>query len=425
MSLDSTLEARLEQAAGSSARREAADRLRREGLPGARSENWKYTRLAGLDALAWNTPAPADPTRANGLLQGLDTRLPLAGHRIVWANGVFQPALSRLEGLPEGLELRLLSPADEGELLDRWNSRGSKGEHPLDTLNAALFSTGCLLRVTAGVQCPQPIALVFLHDAAGEPGSLQCRTRIEVQAGAALSLVECHLGHNPGATAVLTMDLSLGEGARADLLRVQDVEGETLRVSHLFADLQTSAHLRTTTVCLQGDRVRNESRVSLQGPAADAVLGGLGLLEGDRHLDSHTWLDHAVPDCTSRQLFKHVLDDCSRAVFTGHILVRQDAQRTDAVQNSASLLLADEARANTRPQLEIYADDVKCTHGATVGHLEEEGLFYLRSRGIDSDTARRMLVRAFAQAVIEEAVHPELQGALGEWVRSRFENNGN
>lgn len=146
---------------------------------------------------------------------------------------------------------------------------------------------------------------------------------------------------------------------------------------------------------------------------------------GERHLDSHTWLDHAVPGCTSRQLFKQVLDGRSRAVFTGHILVRRDAQHTDAVQNSASLLLSDEARANTRPQLEIHADDVKCTHGATVGHLEEEGLFYLRSRGIDGITARRLLVRAFAQAVVEEGVHPDLQPALGEWIRARFDSNAN
>ena len=190
-----------------------------------------------------------------------------------------------------------------------------------------------------------------------------------------------------------------------------------------FVELAGDAAFDGTTISLAGETIRNESLVRLNGPGASAALAGLGLLDGKRHLDSHTWLDHAVPDCNSHQLFKHVLDQGSRAVFTGHILVRQDAQHTDAIQNSKSLLLSDEARANTRPQLEIHADDVKCTHGATVGHLEEEGLFYLRSRGIDGDMARRLLVRGFAQDVVDQVTHPDLQAPLGDWVQRHFESD--
>lgn len=424
MSLDAILESRLEKPVDAT-RREAATRLRAEGLPGSRSEAWKYTRLAAGAPLAWAPASGLDPQAARTLLATLEHSLPLAGPRLVWANGVFQAELSRLEGLPAGVTFNTLATADEAELLARWSAGPGPADHPFDTLNAALFTGGCVVRVPAGVRCEQPLALVYLHGPAGEPGSVLLRNRIELGAGAELDLVECGLGHNPGGTTVISTGIGLEEDARADLLRIQQVRGESLRVSHQFAELKSRARLRSTTLALEGERVRNETRVALLGPAADAVLYGLGLLEGERHLDSHTWLDHAVPDCTSRQLFKQVLDGRSRAVFTGHILVRPDAQHTDAVQNSAALLLSDEARANTRPQLEIHADDVKCTHGATVGHLEEEGLFYLRSRGIDGVTARRLLVRAFAQAVVEEGVHPDLQPALGEWIRARFDSNAN
>ncbi len=423
---DPGLNIRLENVGDSATRREAARRTLESGLPGIRSENWKYTRLGGLAPAAWAPLATLAEGQAVAQLAQLDKDLPLAGPRLVWANGTFRPELSRLADLPKGIEFRALESNDQQDLLARWIARPSNGEsHPLDTVNAALFSTGCRLHVAAGVHCDTPLSVVFLHGPAAEPGTVQVRNLIELEAGAEISLVECSLGSSPGGTTTQTMEWTLAAGARAHHLRVQAVGGESLRVTHLFAALEEDARLVSTTISLAGERIRNESRVTLNGLRADGVLCGLGLLEGSRHLDSHTWMDHAVPDGTSHQLFKHVLDDASRAVFTGHILVRPDAQHTDAVQNSASLLVSDDARANSRPQLEIYADDVKCTHGATVGHLEEEGLFYLRSRGIDGDTARRLLVRAFAQAVVEDGVHTDLQPALGTWVQRHFENDGN
>ncbi|MCA9783436.1 MAG: Fe-S cluster assembly protein SufD [Candidatus Delongbacteria bacterium] len=394
------------------------------GLPQARSENWKYTRTQGLDALPWSPAAGLAESDTRTLLAELEQRLPLDGPRLVWANGKFQAELSRLDGLPEGLEFSLIDRAGEQELLRRRKNRALPEErHPLDTVNAALFNTGFQLVLQAGVRCEKPLAVIHLQGTASVAGTVQCRNLIRLDEGAELTLLECNVGHAPGSTATHTSDWTLAKGARASHVRVQAVRGEAFRISHQFVELAGDAAFDGTTISLAGETIRNESLVRLNGPGASAALAGLGLLDGKRHLDSHTWLDHAVPDCNSHQLFKHVLDQGSRAVFTGHILVRQDAQHTDAIQNSKSLLLSDEARANTRPQLEIHADDVKCTHGATVGHLEEEGLFYLRSRGIDGDMARRLLVRGFAQDVVDQVTHPDLQAPLGDWVQRHFESD--
>ncbi len=394
----------------------------KQGLPGPRSENWKYTRLKELAEREWRAAGKAGIDGATELLAQAEE---LAGKDLpclVLLNGRFQPELSRLGTLPAGCEAGALEPADETALLAAAIQRGGE-RHPLDTLNAAAFQGGAVIRVQPGAQAA--LHLVHLLSESGEDATcLQSRVRVEVGEGAKLELRESFLADAPSAEILAgqVAEIRLARDSRCEHIRLQRAGSVEWLYTLQHIDQLSGSRYDGLTLGLDGQLVRNESSACLRESGAHCDFSSLGLLDDVRHMDSHTWMDHAVPSCTSGQNFRSVLADRSRSVYSGHILVRQDAQLTDAVQDSKALLLSAEARANARPQLEIYADDVKCTHGSTVGSLEEEQLFYLRSRGIDSVRARQLLVRAFCAEVLESLSDSSFRERLETLVGERMEN---
>jgi Fe-S cluster assembly protein SufD len=290
-------------------------------------------------------------------------------------------------------------------------------EHPFTALNTAFLHDGVFLYLPRGRVVEEPIVLQFVASSAAEASFHAPRVLVVAEANSQARLVEDYVGQGQAAyfTNAVT-ELQAGEGAILDHYLLQRERPNGFHVGHLQVRLERSSRLTAHSLDFGGQLVRHEVHVALAGEGGECTLNGLYLAGGQQLIDNHTRIDHARAHCTSHQLYKGILDGQARGVFSGKIQVHQDAQKTDARQTNQTLLLSNEALINTKPQLEIYADDVKCTHGATVGQLDTESLFYLRSRGLGEPEARRLLVFAFANDIIGrveiEALRSRLESDL-------------
>lgn len=377
----------------------AASHFAEAGLPGRKLEAWRYTDLSAIaqagfsEALTLVTEDPALPPMR-------------APHRAVFVDGRFAAGLSVLPGWCRSLAPHL--DAAQGRL-------GALAQRlPVVSLNTMLFEDGLLLDLPAGTQ-GGALELLSLASHAERPIAFHPRHLIRIGAGATLTLIETSLGpasapylHNP------VFEIEVGAGATLSHIRIQREGRAGFQLATVLAAVQAGGTYDNFTLNAGAKLVRNEIHVALHGPKAACHMNGAQLAGDGQHADTTTFLDHAAPDCASRQTYKTVLAGKSRGVFQGKILVRQAAQRTDGYQMNQALLLSDEAEIDAKPQLEIYADDVKCSHGATVGALDEAQLFYLRARGIPAEAARAMLVQAFLAEAIEGVTHPLAQAALAE-----------
>jgi Fe-S cluster assembly protein SufD len=389
-------------------RRRAAEAFLREGLPTRRLEDWRYTDLGSLgeERFLLEDEGPSQPVAAQ-----LDALIPtgVAGDTLVFVNGRLRPDLSAVGDLPAGVVLgslqalrRSATAAGEanGAMLAALDAAEAAGDGVFGALNAALAGEGCGLYLPAGLRLERPVQVIQLSIGKA-PLLVQPRLLVIAEEGSRATVFEAQGALDAGRSFCNSIaEFHLGAGAQVEHIRVQRDDADGRRVSGLDARIGAEADFRSHTLTTGGALVRNESRLRLEGAGARGEINGLYLLDGQSHVDNHTRVEHLVPDGSSRQVFKGVLDGRSRGVFTGRIYVAQDAQRTDAEQSANSLLLSDEARGWTRPQLEIYADDVKCTHGATVGSLSADSLFYLRARGLPASLARRLLIHAFASELL-------------------------
>ncbi|MBZ4374348.1 Fe-S cluster assembly protein SufD [Corallococcus sp. AS-1-6] len=400
-------------------REEGLSQFQARGLPTSRDEEWKYTPVATLSSHpfqpARDVPAGEDVVRAVA-------RLSLPGPRLVFVDGSFVPALSVLTGLPRGVVLKPLSQAlrEDGALLQETLGRFSRpSAHAFTSLNAALLEEGALLTLAPRALSEVPVQLLFL--ARGGDGPVLASPRVVVVAGegSEATLVETYAGLGSGATFTNAVtEVSLGDNASLRHFKLQ-AEGDTaLHLGGLYSRQGRDSRFQSHAFSFGGALARNEVHAAFAGEGGECVLNGLFVGRGTQHLDNRTDLDHAVPHCSSRELYKGVLDDRARGTFHGRIRVREDAQKTDASQQSRNLLLSEGAQVDARPQLEIEADDVKCAHGTAVGRLDDNALFYLRSRGIPKVEAERMLTRAFAselvRAVPEGPVRARVEALLAE-----------
>lgn len=389
-------------------RRAAAERFRELGLPTRRQEAWRYTDLGGLGGETFALPGEDWPSP---VAAQLDALVPsgVDAHTLIFVNGLLRDDLSRVGDLPPGSGLGSLKgmarAAAEGvdgarAMLETLDRLAAENDGPFHALSSALAGEGCGLYLPDGAVLERPVQVI--HLLLGDQALLvQPRMLVMAGRGSRATVFESHGGREGSRTFCNSVaEFHLDEDAAVEHVRVQRDGPSGRRVCGLTARLAAGAEFRSHTFTLGGELVRNETRVKLEGPGARGEVNGLYLLKGESHVDNHTLIEHLSPDCTSGQVFKGVLDERSRGVFTGRILVAQDAQRTDAEQSSDSLLLSDKARGWTRPQLEIHADDVKCSHGATVGSLDEDSLFYLRARGIPGDLAKRLLIHAFASGLL-------------------------
>lgn len=384
------------------ARREAMQAFVAAGLPNTRNELWKYTALRALERRSY---AVRDEHAATRVVDVSTFALPgVDGPRLVFLNGVFRADLSRLEDLPKGLSLRPLSPAlAEGPEPLRFalSRQDRESRDAFAALNLALATDGVVLRVAEGARVETPVHLVHVGATAEGDVAWHARSLIELGAGAQLRLVEHHAAAGEHAHfANLASDVVLREGAQLDLLVVQDAG----HAAALFrrSDLRLHEDARATLHALElgGVLSRHELRVALDGDRSRVETRGAFALRGRQHADTELLIEHRGRDTASHSLWRGVADGRARGVFHGAITVHPGADGSDAQLSNKNLLLSPDAEIDTRPALEIYADEVKAAHGATVGQLDERALFYLRSRGLPAEAARMLLVRAFCAVAL-------------------------
>ncbi len=401
-----------DQAAWANAGRAGAlARLRAAGLPDRRDEYWKFTRPETLVQPLPPTAAVFDDSDESPLFGAVD-RL-----RIVFVDGVFDPAASD-DLSAEGLTIERLEDVARTDIHWARNLYGTLEQagqtpvpRPLASLNTAFATDGVVIRVTG--QVSRPVNLIYLHGSESSDATLHNLVRLEE--GARLTLLE----NGPAAARFnQCTEVDIAKGAAFDHVRAQGRDHERRAVTHMFARLGANAAFRSFTLTVNGALTRNETVLSLTGDDALAHVAGAALGDGGFHHDDTVFVTHDAVNCESRQVFKKVLRHGATGVFQGKILVRPGAQKTDGYQISQSLLLDDDSRFLAKPELEIYADDVACSHGSTTGAIDEDALFYLCSRGVPRADAQDLLIMAFLGEAIEEIADEGLRDDLAERLRA-------
>ena len=378
-------------------RRTGMERFREAGFPTVREEAWKYTNVAPFVKI----PYQAAPRERESFSRPLP--LPAGtGAQIVVVNGRYVPELSSVGLLTAGLEVTSLAGAIAArpDAVEPRLAKIARDGTAFADLNSAFLEDGVFVRIPAATVVAEPIHLVFLSEPAFGPTVSHPRNLVIAEAGSQAAIVETFLGTagEPYFTNAVT-EIVLEDGAVLDFSKLEREGDEAFHVATTAVSLGRHSNFTSHSISLGGALARNDLNVRLDAEGADCTLNGLFLGNGRQLLDNHTLIDHATPHGTSRELYKGILDGKSRGIFHGKIIVRPDAQKTDAMQTNKNLLLSKEALVNSEPALEIFADDVKCRHGSTIGQLDAAALFYLRSRGIGEDEARELLVYAFASDV--------------------------
>ena len=390
------------------------------GLPNRRVEEWKYTDLTKLAKKSFG--------EALAFEGGVETTSPfekIESYKVTFVNGFYREDMSDLAGLPTGVEIATLG---DGGQMPEWaesilcNSEVPAG-HSVLALNAALMGNGVVIRVAPGTKVEKPICLRFVNQDDGQSKSASSflRNVVLVEEGATLSILESHEGAlDADYFASIASQYIVHQGASVRHAKIQDDGGRATHLSTQLLNVGSEASFKGFYLNKGSETCRNEIHGMFDGERAYIQLDGVFLGAGTQHLDNTTFVNHVVPSCESSQIFKGVLDDSARGVYQGQVVVEKDAQHTDGRQLVKTLLLSDKAEIDAKPELKIFADDVKCAHGATTGDIDDEQLFYLQSRGIDEVTARSLLVEAFLKEVVEridaEDIRDLCSTEIGAWL---------
>jgi Fe-S cluster assembly protein SufD len=405
-------------------RESALERFEQINLPTTDVEDWKYTNVApitkgGFAPVAANSQGELAADVVAAFLA------PEASSRLVFVNGVYRAEFSSIENLPAGVVVANLEEALTGEQEFHMRSHLARPtETEIDgfnALNAAFLGSGAFIYLPKGAQVEAPIQLLFLSVEATPAAAVFPRVLVLAERESAATIIESYASVDESrAFTNAVVEVFVGENARLTHYKVQRESEQSFHVATTNAELGRSGVYDLTTITLGAQLSRHGINIKLAHEGAECWVDGLYLVGTGQHADTHSLIDHASPHCTSHQLYKGILDGKSRAVFNGKVFVHKDAQKTDAQQSNKNLLLSNEARVDTKPQLEIYADDVKCAHGATVGQLEEEELFYLISRGLHTDLARNLLTYGFAEELVEKIKIESIKRQLDEAILNRL-----
>lgn len=403
----------------------------RAGFPNVKQEDWKYTNV---NSIAKTNFVPVLTTNGTALSQGADQSglAPFIYEearesRLVFVNGMFREEFSSKSALPKGLLAMDLREALQD--VEHEKTVREYLEHPVlangfAALNTALFTSGLFLKIPRGVTVEAPIHLLFVGEGAPEssPPAAFPRVMIVAEENSSATIVESYASPSDDSVYLTNaiVDLSLADGARLQHYKIQRESMAAFHVAATRAELGPNSGYHTTTINFGAALSRHDIRVQMDHAGAECSVDGLYMVDNAQHADTHSMIDHRQPNCTSRQLYKGILDGQSRAVFNGKVFVRHGAQQTDAQQTNKNLLLSNQAQVDTKPQLEIFADDVKCTHGAAIGQIDEEEMFYLESRGINPALAKNMLTYGFAEEVIERIGIASIRRTLDEAVLNRL-----
>jgi Fe-S cluster assembly protein SufD len=407
------------------ARRAAFEAYERTGLPNRRIEDWKYTDLRALmrDVLPL-APAPDAAALAKAAsalkLQGVK-----GARRLVLVDGVFAPKLSDLGDLEKGLSIRTLREVLEtGDAAAQAQLFSLDSANPMVALNSAMMTDGVVIEIANGAVLTQPLQIV--HVASGAvPAAMFTRSMLRLGKDAGVTLVESYIAADGARTyqAHDSLVVTIGDNSRLDHVRLVEDSREAFNISSALVTLGAHAHFNTFGMASGAGVSRYQATIAFAGEGSKVETNGVNLLNGKQHADTTLFMDHAVPNCSSREIFRAVVDNSGHSVFQGRIIVRPHAQKTDAKMMTRALLLSDEAEADNKPELEIFADDVTCGHGATTGALDESLLFYLRARGLSEKEAQALLIQAFVGEAIESIVNDDLRElaitAAQRWLEAR------
>lgn len=400
-------------------RRAAIARFSDLGFPSTRLEDWKYTNVAPIAKMQFEleTDGRNGVSRKKVRSYELDEAC-----QIVFVNGRFAPEFSSTKGLPDGIEIRSLAEAMENspEKVEPHLGRyASFEQNAFVALNTAFLSDGVFLYVPPETIVETVIHVVFLTTTQMDGTVSHLRNLIVVDDNSEATVVERYasLGGKVYFNNVVT-EVVAGANAVVDHYKLQQESEEAFHIATIQSEQKADSNLTSHNISLGGNLSRNDVNAVLDGEGGDLHLNGFYLLGGRQHLDNHTRIRHAKPHCTSLEIYKGILDDHAHGVFNGIIFVEQGAQKTNAIQTNRNLLLSEDCLANSNPQLEIYADDVKCTHGSTIGQLDEDSIFYLRSRGLSYEAARALLINAYASEVLDpikiRSIREELRAVLSD-----------
>ena len=408
-------------------RREAFDRFAALGFPTAKDEEWRFTPLGPISGTAWALGGPAARAEVRA-----DDLAPFRFDQpdwttLVFVDGRFDAGLSHRPTLGGGVTAETIAEALAGDpaLGARVGTVAPVEATPFAALNAAFAKEGAVVRVPAGAAPADPIHLLFVSTAAAAGTSSQLRTLVVVDAGARAQLVESYVGlaESRYFTNAVT-EIVVAEGARVEHCRIQRESESGFHIGFTQVEQARDSHYRSFTLAMGGAIARHDLRARLGAENVETLLYGLYLGRDEQLVDNHTVIYHDQPNCRSWEVYKGILDGKSHAVFNGKVFVKPAAQKTDAKQTNRNLLLSNTAKVDTKPQLEIFADDVKCTHGATVGRLDESAYFYLQSRGIPRARAQELLTYAFAAEVVSEVESVPVREALDRLLRRRLRAEG-
>lgn len=401
----------------------AFERFEELGFPTTDEEDWKYTNVVPIARKVFRQASEKVELESAVVERFVSAE---AQHsRLVFINGVYSPEHSSREATPSEVTVEELGAALAGEHAELlWEHLGrlsGEGSEAFSALNTAFLGDGALIRIPKGVEVESPIQLLFLNaKSEGESVSFP-RVLIVAEPNSRLDIIETHAA--AGTAEYFTdavVEVFVGEGARVTHYKVQDEAAGAFHIASTRAEVYQDAVYDLTTVTLGARLSRHNIEVALVSQGGSCHVDGLYLVGEGQHADTHSLIDHREPHCASRQNYKGILDGHSRAVFNGRVYVHEGAYQTDAEQSNKNLLLSADARVDTKPQLEIYNDDVKCAHGATVGQLEEEELFYLLSRGLHPDLARNLLTYGFAEEIVEKVKFNSIRAQLDEAILNRL-----
>ncbi len=402
-------------------RQQALIQFNSQGLPSKKVEDWKYTSLWNLAQQSFNHDAVVSSVTTSQVEQ---VALLKDAYRVVIVDGKFSEEFSQLDGIQDGLTLSSLSNG-VASVEQQLGQQVDVAKAGLTALNTMLMSDGVVINIAADTHIDKTIELIVINSGATENLAVHLRNVIVLQESSKATFVEHYVALNnyTGMTNVVT-EVVLAESAALEHYKLQQESENAFHIATLAAKQAANSNWHTNNISLGAQLARNDIHSRLEGEKSHTTMDGLYLVNKEQHVDNHTRIDHLVPNTTSNELYKGVLDDNSHAVFNGKVMVHQDAQKTDSNQSNHNLLLSRGCEIDTKPEMEIYADDVKCGHGSTVGQINEDQLFFLRARGLDEVSARSLLTYAFAVDVLERIPSVEIKEALAKVIEARLPRGG-
>ena len=394
------------------------------GVPTSRNEEWKYTRIGSVfnkefTFISGNNNFSFSSDHLNSIrIPGYEQ-----ANEIFFINGIYSAALSVIRSSELVILPLNVAAIEYNQIISAHLGHSSKYlKDGIHALNTAFVKDGMFIYIKAGEVTEHPVYIYNITDASSESILSQPRSLVYISENAQVEIVETY--HTFGKAESFTnqvLEIILQQNAVVGYYKIQDDEAYTSLVSTTHFRLVGKSYMHAVTISLNGDLIRNNLNIALEAEHCEAHLYGLYFLKGKTHVDNHTVVDNAMPHCLSNQLYKGIINDTATAVFNGKIFVQPDAQKTNAYQSNKNILLSDSASVNTKPQLEIFADDVKCSHGCTIGKLDEEGMFYLRSRGISENIARSLLIHAFAVDILDHIKLIPLRNYINDLISERLE----